>query len=83
MSNAVERLRPVLRASDIERIERYVRMSCNDRQPVELKLYDRLEDLTVIGVVERIDAFKRRFCVNGDWFRLDDVTDAALLRQFS
>lgn len=41
-----------------------------------LRMFDRYEELRVIGIVERIDSFKRRFQVNGDWFRIDDVMEA-------
>ncbi len=68
--------RPTLYADQIVRIESRIRSSCSEKRLVMLRMFDRYEELRVIGVVERIDSFKRRFQVNGDWFRIDDVMEA-------
>jgi len=68
--------RPTLYAEQIVRIESRIRRSCTEKRPITLRMFDRYEELCVIGTVERIDSFKRRFQVNGDWFFIEDVMEA-------
>lgn len=68
--------RPTLYADQIARIESRIRRSCTEKLLITLRMFDRYEELCVIGIVERIDSFKRRFQVNGDWFYIEDVIAA-------
>ncbi|GGD86700.1 YolD-like family protein [Paenibacillus nasutitermitis] len=50
--------------------------SLHEHREIRIKLFDALEELSVIGIVERIDPWESRFMVNGDWFRIADVEAA-------
>jgi len=50
-----------------------IRESLDRRMQVEIRLYDPFEQLRVVGIVERVDNYKRRFMVDGEWFYLEDV----------
>lgn len=68
--------KPILDVDAVEDIERVISVSLAERTPITLTLFDRYEDLRVIGVVERIDALGRRIMVSGEWFRMADVIGA-------
>lgn len=59
-----------------ERISTAIQGSLRHRKSVTLRLFDPLEDLQVIGVVERIDSHLMRLKVDGEWFRIEDITGA-------
>lgn len=73
--------KPTLDADEIEDIERAVSASLTYRTPITLRLYDRFEDLSVIGVVDRVDTLKQRVMVDGEWFRLADILGASPIRE--
>lgn len=75
------REKPVLDADAVEDIERAVLASLIERTPITLRLYDRFEDLNVIGVVDRVDTFKQRVMVDGEWFPMADIVGAAPIRE--
>jgi len=50
--------------------------SLHEHREIRVKLFDAMEELSVIGIVERIDPWGSRFMVNGDWFRILDVEGA-------
>ncbi|MFC0333844.1 YolD-like family protein [Paenibacillus sepulcri] len=52
--------------------------SLHRHKEIRVKLFDAFEELSVIGIVERIDQRGGQFMVNGDWFRLSDVEGAEL-----
>ncbi|RXZ77269.1 YolD-like family protein [Paenibacillaceae bacterium] len=47
--------------------------SKEQRKEIAIKIFDEWEQLRVVGVVDRIDYYKRRFMVDGEWFFLVDV----------
>lgn len=56
-----------------EHVARSVTESLQQRQPIALRLFHPLEELAVIGIVERIDQLKGRFMVDGEWFSIQDI----------
>ncbi len=39
-------------------------------------MYHEFEKLEVIGIVDRVDQFKQRFMVDGEWFDIRDIEGA-------
>ncbi|MEV5028537.1 YolD-like family protein [Paenibacillus sp. LPE1-1-1.1] len=78
-SNAKEK--PILDADAVEDIERIISASHTERTPITLRLFDRFEDLNVIGVVDRIDTHKQRVMVDGDWFQMAEILGATPIRE--
>lgn len=58
---------------ELEQVGRALTESLELRELVKVQLYDEYEQLEVVGVVDRIDQYKQRFMVNGDWFPLKDI----------
>ncbi|WP_141500936.1 YolD-like family protein [Paenibacillus luteus] len=73
--------KPVLDADELEVLERVVSASLSERTPITLRLYNRFEDLNVIGVVERIDTLKQRVMVDGEWIQMADILGATPIRE--
>ncbi|WP_241675043.1 hypothetical protein [Paenibacillus luteus] len=46
------------------------------RKEIKLKMYHEFEKLEVIGIVDRVDQFKQRFMVDGEWFDIRDIEGA-------
>jgi hypothetical protein len=46
------------------------------RSTVHLQLYHEFEDCAVIGVIDKIDPYTRKFLVDGEWFRIADIIKA-------
>lgn len=45
------------------------------RTPVNVRMFDEYEDIRVIGVIDRLDAVNKRYMVDGEWFRVDDIEE--------
>ncbi|CAM4284375.1 hypothetical protein FHS16_002246 [Paenibacillus endophyticus] len=73
-----QRERIELDEQEWEHVARSVTESLQLRQPVTLRLFHPLEELTVIGIIERIDQLKGRFMVDGEWFMMRDIEGAAV-----
>lgn len=73
------RSRIELDVDEIEQVQRVLAESFQNRVQMKVKLYDKYEQLEVIGTVERIDQHKRRFMVDGEWFWLADIEGAAMM----
>lgn len=63
---------------EIEEVTRALAESFQARVQVRVLLYDEYEQAEVIGVVERIDQYKRRFMVDGEWFWFADNEGARI-----
>ncbi|WP_419873037.1 YolD-like family protein [Candidatus Pristimantibacillus sp. PTI5] len=73
-----KRERVELDEQEWEHVARSVTESLQQRQPITLRLFHPLEELTVIGIVERIDQLKGRFMVDGEWFPIQDIEGASV-----
>ncbi|WP_138751667.1 YolD-like family protein [Paenibacillus sinopodophylli] len=73
-----QRTRVELDEQEWEHVARSVTDSLQQRQPITLRLFHPLEELTVIGIVDRIDQLKGRFMVDGEWFLIGDIEGAAI-----
>ncbi|MGO4696644.1 YolD-like family protein [Paenibacillus sp. 2TAB26] len=60
-----------------EHVARSVTESLQHRQPITLRLFHPQEELTVSGIVDRVDQLKGRFMVDGEWFSIYDIEGAA------
>jgi hypothetical protein len=47
--------------------------SLQQRNPIALKLFHPIEELNVIGVIDRVDVRQGRFAVDGEWFWIIDI----------
>ncbi|WP_127534300.1 YolD-like family protein [Paenibacillus kobensis] len=56
-----------------EQISRAVAESMELRQPIALRMYHPYEETKVIGTVERIDHYRGRFMVDGEWFEIRHI----------
>jgi len=45
------------------------------RMPITIRMYDVLEQLMVIGIIEDINRQQRKFRVDGEWFLLGDIVE--------
>lgn len=68
-----ERQRIELDEQEKEAINLAMQQSLKQKREIAINMYDRYEQLCIIGVVERFDAQLRRFMVDGEWFYLKDV----------
>lgn len=59
-------------------ITQLVEASLKHRQQIKLQMYHELEELVVIGIVDRIDLIQARFMVDGEWFLIKDIEGAQL-----
>lgn len=51
-----------------EDVSRPVAQSMQQREPIKIRMYHEVEELEIIGIVDRIDQMKGRFMVDGEWF---------------
>lgn len=65
--------KPILDEDEHETICRKILESYENRTEITLIMFDRFEDLRVIGVVERADPIGGRIRVDGEWFAVKDV----------
>lgn len=72
-SQQKKRERTYLDDQELDYISRALQDSLRQRNVITAKLYHPLENLQVIGVVERIDRQIGRFKVDGEWFILGDI----------
>ncbi|GFN31965.1 YolD-like family protein [Paenibacillus xylaniclasticus] len=56
-----------------ERISRAVTESLELRRPIALRMYHAYEETKVIGTIDRIDLYRGRFMVDGEWFDLKQI----------
>ena len=75
---AKKRRRIELDEQEWEDISRAVTESLELRKMIKLRMYHEYEDLEIIGVVDRVDQFKKRFMVNGDWYFIVDIEGAVI-----
>ena len=52
--------------------------SLQQRRQIAMRLFHPAEELTVIGIVDRIDQLKGRFMVDGEWFAMNDIEGAEI-----
>lgn len=67
------RRRIALDEQEWEAVSRSVAESLQLRRPIALRMFHPLEELTVIGVVDRVDPLRGRFMVDGEWFETKDI----------
>lgn len=72
------RQRVELDEQEWEHVARCVSESLQQRRQVAMKLFHPAEELTVIGIVDRIDQLKGRFMVDGEWFAMGDIEGAEI-----
>ncbi len=56
-----------------EQINQAMAASLHQRSSIALRMFHPVEELTVIGVVDRVDIRQGRFIVDGEWFSLQDI----------
>ncbi|PWW06254.1 YolD-like protein [Paenibacillus cellulosilyticus] len=59
-----------------EQIERLMMESHQLRHPIELRMYHPYEETKVIGIVDRVDSYRGRFMVDGEWFDMRHIEGA-------
>lgn len=67
------RQRIELDVDEIEQVMRALSASYQNRIPIELKMFDKLEELKVIGIVERVNQLTKQFMVDGEWYKFADI----------
>lgn len=67
------RKRAQLDEQEQELINRALQQSLRHRIALTIHMYDPYEQLSIIGVVDRIDKQLQRFMVDGEWFCLAEV----------
>ncbi|WP_424765845.1 YolD-like family protein [Paenibacillus sp. sgz302251] len=72
------RQRVELDEQEWENVARCVTESLQQRQQITLRLFHPIEELTVIGIVDRIDQQRGRFMVDGEWFLIGDIEGAVI-----
>lgn len=68
-----QRARSVLDEQEWEAVSRSVAESLQLRLPITLRMFHPLEELTIIGIVDRVDSLKGRFMIDGEWFEVKDI----------
>ncbi|GIP14893.1 hypothetical protein J40TS1_05350 [Paenibacillus montaniterrae] len=58
---------------EMEQLNHMLQQSMLNRVPLCIKMYDSLEDLYIVGVVEAISRLYGRFKVGDDWFLVEDI----------
>jgi hypothetical protein len=71
--------RPTLDEQEWEQIMRVLMESLGTRVSAHFQLYDEYEDSAAIGIVERVDPYRRMFLVDGEWFKMSDIIGAEIL----
>lgn len=61
-----------------ENVSQVVGASMQHRQQITLNMYHPLEELTIVGIVDRVDQRGGRFMVDGEWFQIKDIEGAQL-----
>lgn len=56
-----------------ESISQAMAASLQHRKEVTLRMYHPIEELNVVGIVDRVDQMKGRFMVDGEWFEIRDI----------
>ncbi|MBD2871434.1 YolD-like family protein [Paenibacillus arenilitoris] len=72
-----QRRRVELDEQEWEHVARSVAESLRQRRQIALRMFHPVEELTVIGIIDRIDPLKGRFMVDGEWFLIRDIEGAA------
>jgi hypothetical protein len=70
--------RSTLDEQEWEQIIRVLMESLGTRVSAHFQLYDKYEESAVIGIVERVDPYRRLFSVDGEWFTMADIIGADL-----
>lgn len=73
-----KRTRIELDEQEWESVSQAVSDSLSHRKEITLHMYHPLEELTLIGIVDRVDQLKGRFMVDGEWFAIRDIEGAQL-----
>ncbi|MGM0879412.1 MAG: YolD-like family protein [Bacillota bacterium] len=73
-----QRQRVELDEQEWEHVARSVAESLQQRHQITLRLFHPVEELTVIGIVDRVDQMKGRFMVDGEWFSIKDIEGAVM-----
>ncbi|MEK5061018.1 YolD-like family protein [Paenibacillus sp. FSL H7-0326] len=68
-----QRIRKNFDQQEVERIVRIMSESMQVKSNIDIQLYDDYEDTHVIGIVEQLDPYGKRFRVDGEWFKLRDI----------
>ncbi|WP_337098777.1 YolD-like family protein [Paenibacillus sp. YIM B09110] len=71
------RVRASLDEQEWEAVSRAVAESLQLRVPITLRMFHPLEELTIIGIVDRVDSLKGRFMIDGEWFPVQDIEGVA------
>lgn len=58
-----------------EKINRFLVETHRAKQPINLRMYDAVEEVRVIGVIERIDTETQQFMVDGEWFFISNIIE--------
>lgn len=56
-----------------ESVSRFMAESIQNRQQITIHMFHPIEELIVIGVVNRVDNQSGRFSVDGEWFLINDI----------
>lgn len=65
--------RPQIGERLAEQIVRFLSETYRAKRPVSLRMYDEIEDVRVVGIIERFDTATGRFMVDGEWFDSADI----------
>lgn len=58
---------PDLDEQEIDAFMRLIRDSKAMRKDINIRLFDEFEDLTIVGLVQRIDQYRRKIFVEDEW----------------
>lgn len=58
---------------EMEQLNHVLLKSMLNHVPLCIKMYDPLEDLCIVGVVEAISRLYGRFKIGDDWFLIEDI----------
>lgn len=67
------RERVYLDEQELEEINRGIQESMKYKVAVTIRMYDPLEELRIVGVVENISMQRGQFRVGDDWFMMEDI----------
>lgn len=80
METNTRKSRPQVDGQLADQISRFLVETHRAKQPVNLRMIDEIEDIRVIGVIERLDTQGRRFLVDGEWFEVADILEMGFAR---